>query len=140
VPASHRDEAIMNAGSRADDCISRLPDRQQAICQQVRQLVHHADPEAEKTIKRSVPPCFELQGNICAQPAANDHVNVYIHDPTVADPHGVINQGHGNTTARALQIHRGNPIDQPALPETFQAIIANNRAGGWRRDIQAKHS
>ena len=46
----------MNAGSRVDDYISRLPDWQQAICQQVRHLVHDADPEVEKTIKRSVLP------------------------------------------------------------------------------------
>jgi hypothetical protein len=130
------DEVIMNADSRVDDYISRLPDWQQAVCQQVRQLVHDADPEVEETIKRSVLPYFVLQGNICALLAAKDHVNVFIYDPTVPDPHGVINQGHGNATARALQIYRGNPIDQPALLEIFQAVIANNRAGGWRR-IQA---
>jgi hypothetical protein len=51
----------------------------------------------------------------------------------VADPHGVINQGHGNATARALQIYRSNPIGRLALPEIFQAVIADNRADGWRR-------
>jgi hypothetical protein len=127
------DEVIMNADSRVDDYISRLPDWQQAICQQVRQLVHQADPEVEETIKRSVLPYFVLQGNICALLAAKDHVNVFIYDPTVADPHGVINQGHGNATARALQVHRGDPIDRPAVLEIFRAVIANNRAGGWRR-------
>jgi hypothetical protein len=127
------DEVIMNADSRVDDYISRLPDWQQAICQQVRQLVHDADPEVEETIKRSVLPYFVLQGNICALLAAKDHVNVFIYDPTVADPHGVINQGHGNATARALQVYRGDPIDRPALLEIFRAVIANNRAGGWRR-------
>jgi len=136
VPALLPDEVNMNADSRVDDYISRLPDWQQAVCQQVRQLVHDADPEVEETIKRSVLPYFVLQGNICALLAAKDHVNVFIYDPTVPDPHGVINQGHGNATARALQIYRGNPIDQPALLEIFQAVIANNRAGGWRR-IQA---
>ena len=126
----------MNADPRVDDYISRLPGWQQAVCQQVRQLVHAADPEVEETIKRSVQPYFVLQGNICALLATKDHVNVFIYDPTVADPRGVINQGQGNATARALQIYRGNPIDQPALLEIFQAVIANNRAGGWRR-IQA---
>jgi hypothetical protein len=130
------DEVIMNADPRVDDYISRLPGWQQAVCQQIRQLVHDADPEVEETIKRSVLPYFVLQGNICALLAAKDHVNVFIYDPTVPDPHGVINQGHGNVTARALQVYRGNPIDQPALLEIFQAVIANNRAGGWRR-IQA---
>jgi hypothetical protein len=126
----------MNADSRVDDYISRLPDWQQAICQQVRQFVHDADPEVEETVKRSVLPYFVLRGNICALLAAKDHVNVFIYDPTVADPHGVINQGQGNATARAVQIYRGDPIDQPALLEIFKAVIANNRAGGWRR-IQA---
>jgi hypothetical protein len=126
----------MNADSRVDDYISGLPDWQQAICQQVRQLVHDADPEVEETIKRSVLPYFVVQGNICALLATKDHVNVFIYDPTVPDPHGVINQGHGNATARALQIYRDDPVDQPALLEIFQAVIANNRAGGWRR-IQA---
>ena len=130
------DEVIVNADSRVDDYISGLPEWQQAVCQQVRQLVHDADPEVEETIKRSVLPYFVLQGNICALLGAKDHVNVFIYDPTVADPHGVINQGHGNATARALQIYRGDPIDQPALLEIFQAVIANNRAGGWRR-VQA---
>ena len=127
------DEVNMNADPRVDDYISGLPDWQQSVCQQVRQLVHDADPEVEETIKRSVLPYFVLRGNICALLAAKDHVNVFIYDPTVADPHGVINQGHGNATARALQIYRGDPIDQPALLEIFQAVIANNRAGGWRR-------
>jgi hypothetical protein len=139
VPALLFDEVIVNADSRVDDYISRLPDWQQAICQQVRQLVHDADPEVAETIKRSVLPYFVLSGNICALLAAKDHVNVFIYDPTVADPRGVINQGHGNATARAVQIYRGNPIDQPALLEIFRAVIANNRAGGWRR-IQASRT
>ena len=64
------DEVIMNADSRVNDYISLLPDWQQAICQQVRQLVHDADPEVEETIKRSVLPYFVLQGNVapCSQP------------------------------------------------------------------------
>jgi hypothetical protein len=123
----------MNADSRVDDYISRLPDWQQAICQQVRQLVHDADPEVAETIKRSVLPYFVLKGNICALLAAKDHVNVFIYDPTVADPHGIISQGHGNATARAVQVYRGDAIDPPALRAMFRAVIANNRAGGWRR-------
>lgn len=131
-----RDGVIMHADSRVDDYISRLPDWQQAICQQVRQLVHDADPEVAETIKRSVLPYFVLKGNICALLATKDHVNVFIYDPTVADPHGIINQGHGNATARAVQVYRGDVIDHPALLAMFRAVIANNRAGGWRR-IQA---
>jgi hypothetical protein len=65
--------------------------------------------------------------------ATKDHVNLFLYDPTVPDPHGIINQGHGNATARAIQVYDGDAIDEPALTELLQAIVANNRAGGWRR-------
>jgi hypothetical protein len=123
----------MHADSRVDEYIGALPSWQQAICQQVRQLVHDADPEVEETIKRSVRPYFVLHGNICALLGTKDHVNVFIYDPTVADPHGIINQGHGNATARAVQIYRDDQINGPALLTMFRDVIANNRAGGWRR-------
>jgi hypothetical protein len=123
----------VRADPRVDQYISQLPDWQQPLCQQVRELVHAADPEVEETIKRSVRPYFVLQGNICALLATKDHINVFIYDPTVADPHGIINQGHGNATARAVQIYHGDVINRPALLAMLRAVIANNRAGGWRR-------
>jgi hypothetical protein len=123
----------VHADPRVDEYISGLPDWQQAICERVRQLVHAADPEVEETIKRSVRPYFVLEGNICALLATKDHVNVFIYDPTVGDPHGIINQGQGNATARAIQIYRGDTINESALLEMVRTVIARNRAGGWRR-------
>jgi hypothetical protein len=119
--------------SRVDDYIAGLPDWQQAICQQIRDLVHLADPAVNETIKRSTLPYFVLDGNICALLGAKDHVNVFIYDPTVADPDAVINQGHGNATARAIQIYQDDPINSDAVLAIFRVVIANNRAGGWRR-------
>lgn len=118
---------------RVDDYIAGLPQWQQAICREIRDLVHVADPAVEETIKRSVQPYFVLDGNICALLGTKDHVNVFIYDPTVADPHSVINQGHGNATARAIQIYRDDQINSAAILAMFRAVIANNRAGGWRR-------
>ena len=42
---------------RVDRYIDALPDWQQAICHQVRDLVHAADPEVQETIKRKVSCC-----------------------------------------------------------------------------------
>jgi hypothetical protein len=118
---------------RVDEYIDRLPEWQQAVCHRVRAVVREADPEVDETIKRSVQPYFVLRGNICALLATKDHVNVFIYDPTVPDPHGIINQGQGNATARAIQIYRGDEINRDALRTMFRAVIANNRTGGWRR-------
>ena len=41
------------ADPRVDAYIDALPDWQQAICRQVRELVHAADPEVTETIKRT---------------------------------------------------------------------------------------
>jgi hypothetical protein len=122
-----------NADPRVDQYINALPDWQRDICHRVRELVHEADPDVAETIKRTDRPYFTLDGNICAVLAAKDHVNVFIYDPIAPDPDGIINQGQGNLTARAIQIGRGDTINERALVNLFKAVIANNRAGGWRR-------
>ena len=121
------------ADSRIDDYIQTLPGWQQEMCYLVRDLAHAADPEVTETIKRTKQPYFTLQGNICALLGAKDHLSIFIYDPLVPDPAGIINQGHGNVTARAIQVRQGETINQHALLNLFQAIIANNRAGGWRK-------
>jgi hypothetical protein len=121
---------------RIDQYIGSLPAWQQDICRRVRDLVHAADPGVIETIKRTKQPYFTLEGNICALLGAKDHVNVFIYDPIAPDPEGLINQGHGNVTARAIQIRQGDGINERALVNLFVAVIANNRAGGWRR-VQA---
>lgn len=119
--------------ARIDHYIKTLPDWQQEICRQVRDLVHAADPDVTETIKRTNRPYFTLRGNICALLGAKHHVNVFIYDPIAPDPEGIINQGQGNQTARAIQIHQGETINERALVSLFKAVIANNRAGGWRK-------
>jgi hypothetical protein len=76
---------------RVDAWIDALPDWQQAICREVRDLVHAADPE------------------------------------------GIITGGHDNKTARTVAVRQGETINAPALTAMFKQIIANNRAGGWRK-------
>ena len=121
------------ADPRVDAYIDALPAWQQEICRDVRNIAHAADPELVETIKRGVQPYFVLQGNVAALLAAKDHVNVFIYDPMLSDPDGIITHGHGNSTGRQIWINQGDPINAPALKRLFQAIIANNRAGGWRR-------
>jgi hypothetical protein len=125
--------AIYQTDPRVDDYINSLPNWQQDICRRVRDLVHAADRDVTETIKRTDRPYFTLQGNICALLAAKDHVNIFIYDPIAPDPEGIINQGQGNLTARAIQVRESETINERALLNLFKAVIANNRAGGWRK-------
>ena len=119
---------------RVDAYIDALPAWQQAVCREVRDLVHGADEEVTETIKRSRQPYFVLAGNICALLAARDHVNVFLYDGAIVpDPGGIITGGHDNKTARTVAVRQGEALNAPALTAMFRQIIANNRAGGWRK-------
>jgi hypothetical protein len=119
---------------RVDAYIDALPDWQQAICREVRELVHSADPGVTETIKYKDRAYFVLDGNICALLAAKDHVNVFLYDGAIVpDPEGIITGGHDNETARTVAVREGETINASALTAMFEQIIANNRAGGWRK-------
>ncbi|HET7686599.1 MAG TPA: DUF1801 domain-containing protein [Candidatus Limnocylindria bacterium] len=119
---------------RVDAYIDALPAWQQAICREVRDLVHAVDPDVVETIKRTVQPYFVLEGNICALLAAKDHVNVFLYDAAIVpDPEGIITAGHDNQTARTVAYRQGERVNRRALGAMFRQIIANNRAGGWRK-------
>ena len=125
---------------RVDDYIDALPEWQQEICREVRELAHAADPEVAETIKRRVQPYFVLQGNICALLATKDHVNVFLYDGAIVpDPDRIITGGHNNSTGRQVAIYRGEPVPARPLLAMFRQIITDNRAGGWRK-IKASRS
>ena len=127
MPKHHTD-------ARVDEYIDKLPEWQQSICHRVRALVHAADPEVIETVKRKGQPYFTLDGNICALLAAKSWVNIFLYDGTIVpDPEGIITGGHDNKTARTVAVRQGEKINESALVAIFKHIIANNRAGGWRK-------
>jgi hypothetical protein len=127
-------DASYERDPRVDAYIARLPEWQQDICRQLRDVVHGIDPEIVETIKRTVQPYFVVEGNVCALLAAKDHVNLFLYDGgIVPDPEGIITGGHDNKTGRTVAVREGETINARALSAMFKQIIANNRAGGWRK-------
>jgi hypothetical protein len=119
---------------RVDAYIAPLPAWQQDVCQRLRDIAHAAHPDVQETIKRTVQPYFVLDGNVCALLAAKDHVNLFVYDGAIVDdPHGLVNAGHANSTARTIAFYEGDPVNTPALLEFLRHIVANNQAGGWRK-------
>jgi hypothetical protein len=119
---------------RVDDYLDALPEWQRQLCQQLRDLIHAADPEIQETIKRRVQPYFVLDGNVCALLATKDHVNLFLYDGAIVpDPEGIITSGHDNKTARMISFYEGHTINSSALTTMLRQIVKNNRAGGWRK-------
>jgi len=124
----------MTRDPRVDDYLDGLPTWQRETLQRVRDLLHEADPEMAETIKRTVQPYFVLEGNVAAFLAARDHVDVFVYDGgLVPDPHWLVTAGHGNTTARTIGFREGDEVPAGPLLEFFRRLVADNRAGGWRR-------
>lgn len=118
---------------RIDEYIGKLPEWQMNICNQIRELIHKANPDIVETIKFTNRPYFILNGNVCALLATKNHVNIFIYDPIAPDPKSIINQGHENQTARSIQIKASDRINSTALKNLIKAVADNNKAGGWRK-------
>src|SRR5215467_13099787 len=119
---------------RVDAYINGLPGWQQEVCRELRDVIHAADPDVTETIKRTRQPYFVLDGNVCALLAAKDHVNLFLYDGAIVpDPDGIITAGQENKTARTMGVRQGESINARALTSMLQQIVANNRAGGWRK-------
>ena len=119
---------------RVDAYLAPLPDWQRQIFSRVRDLVHVADPDVQETIKRTVQPYFVLDGNVIAFLAAKDHASIFLYDGAIVpDPEGIITGGHDNQTGRMIAVRPGEEINEKALLAMLRQIIANNRAGGWRK-------
>ena len=112
------------ADPRVDAYIDALPDWQQEICREVRDLVHAADEEVTETAKRTDRPYFVLRGNICALLAAKDHVNVFLYDGAIVpDPERIITSGHENKTARTVAVRQGEAINARVLTAIKAAAV-----------------
>lgn len=123
----------MNDSQKIDAYINALPEWQQAICTRVRELIHVADEDIVEEIKFTNRPYFTHKGNVCALLAAKQHVNVFIYDPIAADPDSIINQGHDNETARAIQITEGTFPNEQSFIKLIKSVVENNENGGWRK-------
>lgn len=125
--------SLMKSNKRVDSYIAGLPKWQQDICKIIRVWIHEAEPRIAEDIKFSNRPYFTYKGNVAALLASKNHVNVFIYDPIVPDPKGIINQGHDNVTARSIQIYEGQMPNRAAFIALIRSIVANNEMGGWRK-------
>src|SRR6266511_4084755 len=67
-------------------------------------------------------------------PRVKDHINLFLYDGgIVPDPEHIITAGHNNKAARTISFHQGETVNAAALTTMLKQIVANNRAGGWRK-------
>jgi hypothetical protein len=89
----------------------------------LRHMAYEVDPRVDEYID-ALPP---WQQDVCRE------VRDLYDGAIVPDPDGIITGGHDNKTARTVAVHQGGAVPAAALAAMFRQIVANNRAGGWRK-------
>jgi uncharacterized protein YdhG (YjbR/CyaY superfamily) len=107
---------LMEKSNNIDEYIKGFPAPIQKLLQQVRETIKKAAPDAEETIKYSMP-TFTLNGNLVHFAAFKNHIGLY---PT---PNGI------DAFKKELSVYKGAkgsvqfPLDQPMPLELIGKIV-----------------
>ena len=112
-----------------DARIAELDDWRGETLARVRAIVKSADPEVEETWKWRGVPVWEHSGIICTGETYKKAVKLtFAKGASLDDPSGLFNSSLDGNVRRAIDIHEGDPIDEPALTDLIQAAVALNES------------
>jgi hypothetical protein len=123
----------MNASEQITQRISELSDWRGKLLARLRKLVLAADPNIVEEWKWETP-VWSHKGNVVAFGAFQDHVKInFFKGASLPDPHGLFNAGLDAKATRAIDLHDGDKINEPALKELIRAAVAYNLSGGKKK-------
>jgi len=112
--------------------IAELADWRGPMVARLRALIHEAAPGIMEEWKWTTP-VYAYKGNVVATGVFKDHVKLnFFKGASLDDPHGLFNAGLEAKATRAIDIHEGDTIDEPAIQDLVRAAVALN-AGGKKK-------
>ena len=121
-----------SASAAIDQKIKDLADWRGKILAKVRTLIHAADPEIVeewKWAKATNPgtPVFSHAGIVCTGETYKDHVKLtFAKGAALQDPSRLFNSSLEGNVRRAIDIHEGDRINEPAFKDLIRAAVALN--------------
>lgn len=123
----------MTPSQRITDYIAGLADWRGPLLARLRALILEAAPELTEEWKWDTP-VFAHKGNVVAAGAFKDHVKLnFFKGAALADPHGLFNAGLEAKATRAIDLHEGDAVDEPAIQDLVRAAVTLNSAGGKKK-------
>jgi hypothetical protein len=123
------DEAAREPGDWRNETLSRI-----------RELIKQADPEAveeRKWKKAGNPegdPVWSHDGMICTGETYKTHVKItFARGASLKDPSHLFNSSLEGSARRAIDVHEGDKIDEPAFTALIREAVALNEASGRRK-------
>jgi hypothetical protein len=112
-----------------DARIEELGDWRGEMLARVRRLIKQADPEVVEEWKWRGVPVWSHAGIICTGETYKAVVKMtFAKGASLPDPSRLFNASLEGNTRRAIDIHEGDKIDEPALKALIRAAVALNTA------------
>jgi hypothetical protein len=132
------DENMKNSGASqgqpASELISKriaeLRDWRGGTLARMRKLIKEADPDVVEEWKWRGVPIWSHGGIICTGESYKNIVKLtFAKGASLKDPARLFNSSLGGNTRRAIDIHEGEEVDEPAFKALVRQAVARNSSG-----------
>ncbi len=133
--AGRKEETAGPSPSRLiDERIEELGDWRGETLARLRTLIKQADPDVVEEWKWRGVPVWSHAGIICTGETYKSIVKMtFAKGASLADPSRLFNSSLEGNTRRAIDLHEGEKINEPALQELIRAAVALNTAAAAQR-------
>lgn len=122
-------ETTADGSKQIDAKIAELDDWRGATLARVRALIKEADPEAIEEMKWRGVPVWSHAGIICTGETYKDKVKLtFAKGAALDDPAHLFNASLDGNVRRAIDIGKGDKINEKALKALVQAAVTRNGA------------
>jgi len=118
-----------------DSRIKELKDWRGKVLAEIRQIIREADPDVVEEWKWAKPtspgiPVWSHRGIICTGETYKGKVKMtFAKGAQLNDPSALFNASLDGNVRRAIDIHEGDQINEPALKDLIRAAVALNLKG-----------
>ena len=128
MPAK-RSPSGTDASEKITQRIEELADWRGKTLARVRQLIHDADPEVQEEWKWRGVPVWSHDGGVCTGESYKQVVKLtFFRGASLEDPKKLFNSSLEGNTRRAIDLHEGEKINEPAFKALIRAAVAANSA------------
>lgn len=122
-----------------DERISELADWRGETLARMRRLIKEADPDVVEEWKWRGVPVWSHDGMICTGESYKSAVKLtFAKGASLSDPAGLFNASLAGNTRRAIDLHEGDEIDEPAFKSLVRAAVALNESKAKPRKASRK--
>jgi len=119
--------------------IQELGDWRGETLAHVRQLIHDADPDIQEEWKWMGTPVWSHDGGVCTGESYKQVVKLtFFRGASINDPKKLFNSSLEGNTRRAIDLRKGEKIDEAAFRQLIRAAVAANSAARAQREAKKK--